>query len=310
MNNKQTAKKNMYNKLLVFFKKIENAAIWAAFQRLVDEIADFITNDGELEKFMQQQQQETKGVTTDKETLFLAAVNLVVKYARKARVWAEDINNATLEAVFDIRKDDFTKIAEDLASEKLKNVRKALNDNLASLGGVNVVQANIDVIDAAISAYEAAEGTPGAAESEKEAGTEGIEVIMDNMDKNLEVVDDLMVSEYEESNPAMVEEYLNNRKIETVGVHHQGFSADITYEDNTPAQGVGMRIVELNKSGISDILGHVENIRGKIGTYHIEFSGAGIETQTLIASIKRGIILNLVVKVKKVGGPVPPDPKP
>lgn len=298
MKNQQTSKKNMYNKCLQFFSK--NSIVWMGFQRLVDEITRFSEKNQELDTFVQKQQAETGGITNDKNTKFVRLVNVTVKYARKARVWAADTHNDELEAVFDVHKSDFFGIPEDLASEKLENVRNAINDNLVDLVAVNITAVSIAEIDAANLAYESKEGAPGEAKAEKKTSTTGIRYIMAEVDESLEKIDDLLISEYEDDEPEMVENYRNVRRIDNIGVRHQGIGADVEYADGSgAAEGVTMNIVELNKTGVSDINGHVSTLRGRIGTYHVSFSGNGIETKTVVASIKRGTILNLEVEVEK-----------
>jgi len=301
MNNRQTAKKNMYNRVLTFLGVPANAAVWAAFTRLVTEITNFEDLVGEIEEFLQKQQQQSKGVTTDKNKKYVDMVAITLKFARKARVWAEDNGNNTLEAIFDIQESDFGRLAEDVGESRIADVRKALNDNIASLGAYNVMPANITDIDAAIAAYHADAGKPGAAIAGKKLGTDALVAIFEEADKSLAKIDDLLIHEYEYTNPTVVREYKNNRVIVTVGVHHQGIDAHVTYSDGSgDAEGVTMTILELNKSGDSDIDGMVEVIRGKVGTYHVRFEGAGIVTKEVVAKITGSQILHLGVAVVKV----------
>lgn len=98
----------------------------------------------------------------------------------------------------------------------------------------------------------------------------------------------------------MVEEYKNNRKIETVGVHHTHIIAHITYSDGSGnAQGVLMQVEEVNKKATSNIDGMAESPNFKAGTYRVSFSGSGIQTKTIIQKIKRGQTLHLEVQVDK-----------
>jgi len=307
MNNFQSSKKNSYNKCKQFFAIPENAAVWSGFPRIVDAVTQFGTRNTELDDIIHAQQKVITGVTTDKDLKFVALVKVMVKFARKARVWAEDNNNHTLEEIFDIRKSDFIGIAEDLASEQLEGIRNQLNTLVNDpggniLAGVNVDAGSIAAIDAANTAYENDEGKPGEAKGERKSATKGIKIIMDNIDKTLVLIDDLLISEYEETHPKMIDDYRNARMIDIIGMNHQGISADITYEDGTEAEGITLKIVDLNKTGISDIDGHVETLRGRIGKYHLEISGPGIVTQTMKASIKRGEINNLEITVKKGSG--------
>ena len=81
----QTAKVNMYIAVMLFFAKYETT--FASFAQLVDEITDFtgIYNDLQLE--IARQKLKISGVVTTKDTLLETAVKMLVKSARKARVW-------------------------------------------------------------------------------------------------------------------------------------------------------------------------------------------------------------------------------
>jgi len=301
MTNRQTSKKNMFNKMKVYFKKEENIAVWAGFPRLVQEIDTFINLNKELDKQVRRQQQETKGITIGKDKKFMAMVKLIVKTAGKAWVWANDNNNKELEAVFDIYEADYVEEAEEVAYGKIKNVRDALHENIGSLAVVNILPAHIAAIDMAMAVFRGEQGKPGEARGEKKTGTSFIKQYLKMCNHSLEKIDALLVGEYEESHWEMVMDYKSNRSIDTVGVHkHQGISADITYEDGSKAQWIKMRIVELEKERLSDIDGHVTTLRGKIGTYHIEFSGSEVVTQLIKATIKRATVLNLEVKMRRV----------
>jgi hypothetical protein len=86
MKHRQIEKTNMYRKMIVFFTNPLNAAIWATFGRLVDEIANFISLNTQLSNYMQQHGADVTGFTTTKNNAFIAMVTLVVKKAKKAYV--------------------------------------------------------------------------------------------------------------------------------------------------------------------------------------------------------------------------------
>lgn len=134
MTNHQIAKNNMYNKVLAFFAVPANAAIWAAFARLVTEIANFVSLKGALDLFIQQQGLDTKGVTQGKTGDFNGMVEQVVNMAYKAFVWAVDANNADLIQLFDVQVSDFDRQAEEVAFAKVENIRNAINTNIGSMG--------------------------------------------------------------------------------------------------------------------------------------------------------------------------------
>ena len=124
MNSKQTNKKNMYNKLLVFFAA--NASVWAAFTRLVDEIMHFGKLNKKIDDAANLQGGVTTGITGGKNELRKKMATLLVRNARKARVWAHDAGNFEAEAIFNVQKDDFTLGKEEESITHARVVQKAL----------------------------------------------------------------------------------------------------------------------------------------------------------------------------------------
>ncbi len=299
MNNKQIAKKNMYDKVRKFLT--DNGAIWVLFLPLVDAVDEFFNHDNGLEEFMGKQSQTTKGITEDKDKKLKKAIKLVVNAARKARAWAHTTGNTTLEAVFDVRTDDFLHRADTEALTDLKNLRTALNDNVASLAAYNITALTITTITSAIQAFEDVIAAPADAESSKVLGTGGIEYIIHQIDEDLELIDDLLVNEYQDTEGEMVEQYKIERRIDTVGIHHTRLGAHITYADGSGnAEGITMRVVEPNKVSVSNIDGDTLSTNMKPGTYHVEFTAPNIATKTIIQKIKRGTTVYLEVQVTKV----------
>src|ERR1035437_5244634 len=141
------AKNNMYKKLLLFFADIKNSVIWANFQRLKDEIANFVSLNTTLDKYIQEHQIDITRITTDKNNAFADMINITVNKAHKAYVWALDKNNADLTQPFDIQKTDFTHLAESMAFTRVKNIRDAINTNIADMASVNLTTDDVDLID-------------------------------------------------------------------------------------------------------------------------------------------------------------------
>lgn len=298
MNNRQIAKKNMYDKVLLFFAN--NESLWALFLPLVEAVTAFRNLNTGLGKLMEQQAQATKGVTSDKDAKRLKAVELTVKAARKARVWAHSKGNLVLESLFNVRTDDFIQMSATDALTKLGEIYAGLNDSVSQLGPYLITAADVADIATAIDDFAQAKAAPAETESSKKAGTEGIEDVMHLMDEELEVIDDLLISQYEADEPVLVDQYRNDRKIDTVGVHHTRIEAHITYTDGSGnAQGIQLYVVEPKKSAVTDIDGNLTTPNMKPGTYHVEISGADIEPQNMIVKVKRGETLKLILKVVK-----------
>lgn len=300
MTSKQTNKKNMFNKLLVFFALPANAAIWATFTALANKIAHFVDLNDFIDQAAQLQSGTTTGITDNKTKLRIKMTTLLVRNARKARVWAHDKDNSDLETVFNVQKDDFLEGKETEVISHARIIQQALEDNATNLATVNVKAQDITDSKNNIDQFEASLGTTGVAEGKKKTGTEGLTILFEQADTTLDLIDDLLINEYQETNAEMVLEYRNNRKIDDIGVHHTGLLATLVYSGTqTAVQGVTVTIVELKKTAVSDINGLAKIIKCKPGEYHVTFTGTGIVPQTMVVKMPRGHIVKLTVEVVK-----------
>ena len=298
MNHHQIEKNGMYKKMLIFFANPINSVVWATFARLATEIENFASLNNSLSNYLQQHQADIKGVTHTKNGAFMAMVNSIVNKAAKAYVWAVDSSNANLMQVFDVQKSDFLHISETKAYNQIKNIRDALNDNIASMESVQLTEEDVAMVNEAISAYENTIGTTGAAQTHKTEGTKGIDAVMIPIDKSLALIDKLIVSSYTDSQPDMVKEYLANRAIDKLPTHHSGISMHIT-DAETGADLAGAILAVNGKTATSDIDGIAEIIKVKPGTYNMSVTLADYATQILKTVIEKGKVIELEVKMAK-----------
>lgn len=298
MDHHQIEKNGMYQKMLIFFANPINAAVWASFARLVNEIVHFVSLNNSLTNYLQQQNADIKGITQTKNDAFMAMVNIIVNKAAKAYVWAVDASNATLMQIFDVQKSDFDHISETKAYNQIKNIRDALSDNIASMDSVQLTDADVANVSEAIMAYENTIGTPGAAQTHKTEGTKAIDAVMVPIDKSLALIDKLIVSSYTASQPDMVKEYLANRVLDKLPTHHSGLSIHIT-DAETGADLEGAILAVNGKTATSDIDGIAEIIKIMPGTYNMSVTLADYVTQTTKIVIEKGRVTELDVKMIK-----------
>ena len=288
----------MYQKMLLFFANPVNMAVWATFPRLKDEIANFVSLNAILSTYIQQHLADIKGVTASKNNAFAAMVNLVVKKSQKAYVWAVDTANDNLAQVFDVHASDFIKLSENRAYAMVKNIRDALSANIASMESVQLTANDLTTINAAIAAYESTIGTPDAAKSHKTEGTLALENLFRPIDKSLGLIDNLMDSEYAESNPDLVKEYWVNRNIDKLPTHHSGVNAIIT-DAITGAALQGAILAVNGKTATSDMEGMAEIIKTKPGMYLARVTLANYASQDVKVVIERGRVTEIEVKLVK-----------
>jgi predicted transglutaminase-like cysteine proteinase len=303
MKHLQVAKNKMYGKMLAFFADKKNYTVWAKFKRLVNEIANFVSLTDKLPDYMQQHQLDIKGITAGKNTAFAALIKVTVNKAKKAYVWATDTKNDDLTQLFDVQKSDFDHMSESKAFTNLKNIRDAINKHIKDMADVELTAADINAIDKAITAYQQTSGTPAAAKAHKTEGTQAIADLMHPIDTSLGLIDNLMMSHYEDDKKLedMLKEYLVNRQTDSLPTHHNGIQATITdFATGASLQGAIITLEGTGKTATSDINGIAEIIKLKTDTYNITISLAGYSTQTIKVTILRGKITELTVQLKKV----------
>jgi hypothetical protein len=289
MDKTQKSKVNMFIAMVLFFGKY--TAAFTGFVQLITEITGFTNGYASLQGEIADQGVTVSGITTNKDDLLDAAIKLLVQSARKARAWAVNVGNATLAAQFDVQISTFDHMSQGEVLNALTTINTAISANIASLVNYNVVAANVTAITTAIAAAQVTIGTPKQAITTKAVATKQIVIDIDNCDGFLAQIDDLLVPEYEDTNPTMVAEYRLSRELQPIGVHPTGLLANCK-DSVTKAllEGVSAVIVEPDKTGVSDIDGNVEIERMKPGKYHVVFSLAGYIDYTVIIDFLQGKI--------------------
>jgi len=295
----QISKVNMYAAMGLFFVKF--GTVFIGFIQLLTEISGFTTANNSLQGDIAKQGLDVGGVIIAKNKLLDAAIKLIVKAARKARVWAVNTGNDTLAVEFDVYSSTFEKMSQIAALNKLTAINASLNTNILSLTNYKVIPADVTAITSAIDAAQASIGTPKQAHVTKAVATAQIITDIDTCDGYLDLIDDLLISEYEDTHTEMVKEYLLSRELQPIGAHPTGLLA--TSKDaktNALLQGVEVTIVEVKKSAVSNISGVVEIEHMKPGKYHVTFVKAGYITNTLIIDFLRGKMQSVGVLLAEV----------
>ena len=299
MNKFQTSKVNMYTAMGLFFVKF--GTVFIGFVQLLTEISGFTTANNSLQGDIAKQGLDVGGVIIAKNKLLDAAIKLTVKAARKARVWAVNTGNDTLAVEFDVYSSTFEKMSQIAALDKLTAINASLNTNILSLSNYKVIPADVTAITTAIAAAQASIGTPKQAHVTKAVATAQIITDTNTCDGFLDLIDDLLVPEYEDTHTEMVNEYRLSRELQPIGTHPTGLLATSKDEKtNALLQGVEVTIVEVKKSAVSNISGVVEIEHMKPGKYHVTFVKAGYLTNTLIIDFLRGKMQSVGVVMAEV----------
>ena len=174
---------------------------------MVTEITGFTTSYDDLQIEIGKQGLKISVVVVTKDTTLETAIKLTVKAARKARAWAKNTGNATLEALFDVQVSTFGEMTQSVVFNLLTTIRTVLNTNIGSLTAYKVVDADFTAITTAIGLPSIDIGTSKQAINTRAVATGQIDVLIDECDAYMEIIEDLLVPEYEDTHAEMVAEY-------------------------------------------------------------------------------------------------------
>jgi hypothetical protein len=233
-----------------------------------------------------------------------AMADIVIKYALRASVKAARAGNEQLAEQLSQSITYILQATKQEAITRAKAMCKAMSDNLTIL--TNVTTQNIIDITAAIAAYQTIQSQPlTTIQITKATATDVLPSLITTTDEAVNNMYSLLCSYFNDTNPTLVNEFALAMHVTATGVHHAGIAATVTTivppaTTATPAEGITMKIVELNKQVVSDINGTI-NLQGiKAGTYHAEFSGTDMVTKTIVIAIVSRQIINVNVLLQHV----------
>ncbi|MCX6352027.1 MAG: hypothetical protein NTX03_09215 [Bacteroidetes bacterium] len=235
--------------------------------------------------------QGTPGGSAEASALALLLMGkTVVKYAKRGAVKARQIGNTGLAEGLGIPLTDITKATKAGAITVAKNIRKLLNDNLATL--TNIIAANITEIDNTITAYDNIKDKPTEVQQVRKAdGTDLLEaqfVIADLAANNML---DLLESYYEDTpKQALVNEMELAKQLITTGVRHTKVQFTVlANENNEPLENATALDISNGKVYHANMDGVITIEKHKPGKFHFTVACVGKTSKDVIVDVKRGM---------------------
>lgn len=303
MKNMQVSKVESYNRIHDF--NGANHTLLDTIDGYPDEVIKFEASLVNVNEAADNQEIETTGTVKDAKIAKKKMADVTVGYGLQGAVKAKSLGNNDLADNLWHFSDYIYRATKIEAVNRADKIRNFLNDNLGSL--TNITAANITEIDDTITAYKALEEKPqdiikGVRKSE---GTEALPPAFKITDDCVDNMYALIYGKFIISNPNLVREFKNLKRLDELGVHHTGLTVFVTDAqipeggEPTPLEKIKVKIVEVDRTAMSDIKGVATIAVFKAGTYHVEFSGTGWVTKNLILTFTRGHILQLEVEMDK-----------
>lgn len=311
MTKKQGKKADMYALMVLFFAKFDG--VINGFQPLVDQVLILIAKDQAIKTLLDQQGYGSTGKTLSKAALRQLMIDGILKLVQKGYAWALTTDNADMLDAFGLNESDF-KLSQENLIVLVDKVLKDLTDNVVALTPYNVTLINIGAIKTIEANYLAAKDLPQQKQATRKAVTSTLSKEIKATDKVLEICDNLMASEFAESDPAMVLEYFNDRAVVSgvnrhtiVRVHVYG-----TEDHSEVIANANIGIASLNRYETTDIDGMGEIVQFNGGDYLMLLKAKGFVDAEVPFSIMKGkqIEIDVVMIPNKISGNIAHEGKP
>lgn len=222
----------------------------------------------------------------------------VIEFASRGSVKAELLGDMELANKLDKAFSFIAFADKETAVQRAKDLRKLLNDNLATL--TNVSAANIATIDEAIDGYEGKMNDPIIEiEHRKSQGTELVPGYIKDTNDLLDKMYRLCKSYFNRTKPEMVNEMALAMQIINTGIRHTIVEIKIVDDSGNGLEGVAVSDEKTHKNYLSDFDGvvHIEQHRSGHDSFNIFLSGW--QQMKVGMDIKRGIKNSLTVHLVK-----------
>lgn len=285
-------KNNTYNSVKTVLS--ENESIFETYVPLVELYNSFKLDTKQLGINLQVVEGSKGSQNETKLMLFENMVKLAVRYGRKALPWAVKNKNMDAVRIYDVTKSDF-KTSSTIALSHAKNVLDQLKIDEKNLVDYRVTNANINELAASITEAENATSQPTIKRKQGVVANKANRVLIKTIDANLDDMENLIVSEYEETEKTFVNLFLSARHINDLGSRSTKLIVTVVDKDGKPVADAYGDVLEMEEEEqYSDENGELTIIGIKNGTYTLEVSLG--ETKTSVKfTIKLGEQLRLKV---------------
>ncbi len=294
MTKKQGKKIDMYALIVLFFVKFEGDFLTDI--PLVTQITDFKVKEKLIRALLDAQGYGSKPKTRSKAALRQMMIVAIMKLVRKGNAWALTTKDAGMMEIFGIVEEDF-KLSQDKLIVLVDKILDILTKNIVALTPYKVTLLTIGAVKTIEADYLEAKDAPKQQQESKKTITTTLENEIDAADLILEICDNLIIAEYEDSLPALVIEYNNDRKVVNSVSRHTAIRAHV-YGDEDHTElivGASIGIASLKRNELTDIDAMGEIIQFKGGDYVLDVKAVGYADAAVPFSIKKGKHLEIDV---------------
>ena len=210
MTSKQSSIYSMLRRVLLFLKKFSE--LFTDLPVIVELTADLETKLVEIDSFRQQQATDITGLKKQKDRLRKTAIQKAVEICHAILVYAHKTGNNVLANEMYYTETDLNRMSDNELDTALGVIYKSVVANQRGLTPYGVNPEKITNYKTAMDAYKEAIGTPKGGTIGRKQSTDLLALLFDDEMETIGDID-LMMDMFKFSNPALYNEYQNNRKI-------------------------------------------------------------------------------------------------
>ena len=305
------SKTDMYGLIKLWFVKYK--LIIATLLPLVAKALAFNSETDALDDLLNQQGYKSKGKTVSKESLKETMIAMVLKMANKAYAWAVEAGKKDLEDILNVEDTSFILSQDDLLV-LVDNLLAVINTNILALADYNITPINVTAATNAKLNYMNAKDTPQQQITVKKTITSDIKKKFKVVDKILVSCDKMIAGEYIDTDPSMVLEYQNSRKLKDSIGRHTSIKVHLYGdEDHTKILNNGtLAIDSLKRLDYFTYEGEGEITQFMGGNYTLGIKSKGFRDMNVDFGIKRGqhLEIDVVMVPNKISGTILKNGKP
>lgn len=225
MTNQEESRLSMYLKFKDF--QAGYTAITSPLPNYSANSTIFLNAIPQIQAYSQLQKTSKKGVTAGKNQNKETLIVMTADYFRKLTVFAKFTNNTTLADEVKITEGKLRQVADTAVKDYAQIAYDRAQANLASLATYGISAATQTTLQAAISAYNASIGKPGASRTESGKNTQQLKALFKTVDTALANMD-AAVEIVRLTQPDFYKAYHNARKVVYTGTGSLAVKALVT----------------------------------------------------------------------------------
>ena len=280
---------NRFKKLELFFDAFTSN--YASFAPFATEVNAFNTNFHNLERIVPGKTADATGITSNKAGLKHDLAKDIALVCRKTRAYALRFGQPELAAQTNTWTEKIFSMKDADIMSYSTSVVNLLTPLLANPDYIpyGVTAASLEAITTLSTSFDQLIGKARQSENVNTTVNTAINKAIHLLHDNITHMD-LLVDEFEASDPAFVQGYHINSSIDNVGVHHSGIRGTVRNMGGEPVAHVTVALEGTAKTALTDLMGVYRLDRVSPGDYHVNVSAAGYASKTVVHHISSGRI--------------------